>query len=81
MDILVLSKKSLVQEKSFKRNHTISTGIPNLGVWCKNNLIGHPESEADKKKQQDLLYISSTQFLVQLCKLINLSYDYARLRP
>jgi len=21
--------------KSFKRNCTISTGIPNLGVWCK----------------------------------------------
>jgi len=21
--------------KTFKRNSTISTGIPNLGVWCK----------------------------------------------
>jgi len=34
MEIMVHSKKSLFQQ-SFKRNCTISTGIPNLGVWCK----------------------------------------------
>jgi len=28
------SKKYMFQQ-SFKRNCTISTGIPNLGVWCK----------------------------------------------
>ena len=46
MEIVVHSKKS-VSNKSFKRNCTISTGIPNLGVWCKNDPIGHLES--DKK--------------------------------
>jgi len=34
--------------ESFKRNYTISTGIPNLGMWCKM-IFGHPESESDKK--------------------------------
>jgi len=26
--------RNLCFNKSFKRNCTISTGIPNLGVWC-----------------------------------------------
>ena len=37
--------------KSFKRNCTISTGIPNLGVWCKNEPLAYPES--DKKSESD----------------------------
>jgi len=31
-------------QQSFKRNYTISTGIPNLRVWYKNYPIGQPES-------------------------------------
>jgi len=48
MEIMVYSKKTLFQQK-FQKYCTISTGIPYLGVWCKNDPIGHPESESDKK--------------------------------
>jgi len=41
METTVHSKKSV--STSFKRNHTISTRIPDLGVWCKNDPIGHPK--------------------------------------
>jgi len=34
MEIVVLSKKSLFQQK-FQKEFTISTGINSLGVWCK----------------------------------------------
>jgi len=34
VEIVVHSKKSVFGQ-NFKRNCTISTGIPNLGVWCK----------------------------------------------
>jgi len=37
----------LCLNKSFQRNCTISTGIPNVGVWCKNDSFRFPES--DKK--------------------------------
>ena len=51
MEIVVYSKKSLFQQKFQKKLCTISTGIPNLGVWCKNEPIGHPEE--DKKSDSD----------------------------
>jgi len=36
--------------KSFKRNCTISTGIPKLGVWCKKMIQFDPRS---RKKTSD----------------------------
>jgi len=38
-------QESSVSNKGFKRNCSISTGIPNLRMWCKNDPIGHPESD------------------------------------
>jgi len=39
MDVKINRNRGTQQEfcfnKGFKRNCTISTGIPNLGVWCK----------------------------------------------
>jgi len=29
------AQQEICFNKTFKRNCTISTGIPNLGVWCK----------------------------------------------
>jgi len=47
------AQQEICFNKSFKRNCTISTGIPNLGIGnscdVKNNPIGYPESESDKK--------------------------------
>jgi len=43
------AQQEICFNKSFKINCTISTGIPNFGVWYKNDPIGHPESESDKK--------------------------------
>jgi len=50
MEIVVHSKNSMFQ-KSFIRNCTDSTGIPNLGVWCESDPIGLPEW--DKKSDSD----------------------------
>jgi len=52
MDIVVHSKKSRFQQ-NFQRNCIISTGISNLGVWSKNDPIGRPVSESDKKSHSD----------------------------
>jgi len=40
------SKNSLFQQKF--HNCTDSTEIPNLGVRCKSDPVGFPESESDK---------------------------------
>jgi len=29
------TQQEMCFNKSFKRNSTVSTGIPNIGVWCK----------------------------------------------
>jgi len=36
-------------QENFKRNCTVSTGIPKLECDVKNDPIGLPESESDKK--------------------------------
>ena len=46
---VVVHARILCFNKSFKRNCIISTGIPNFGVWCKNDSIGLPDSKSDKK--------------------------------
>jgi len=41
---------------NFKKNCTISTGIPNLGVQCKNNdPLGLPESGKEIRRRHQLL--------------------------
>jgi len=68
MEIVVHNKNSLFQQK-FQNTCNISTGIPNLGAWCKNDPIGLPESESDKKirlhpKKTPTPYDSGTATLV-----------------
>jgi len=41
----------------FKRNCTISTGIPNLGVWCKNDPSGHTESDKKIRLRRPVLLV------------------------
>jgi len=49
---IVLHSKNSLFEKNFRRNLTISRGIPNLGVWCKkwSNLDFRNQSQTKKSK-------------------------------
>jgi len=48
MEIMVHSKKSVATKVS-KEIVPFQQEFPNLRVWCKNDPIGHLESESDKK--------------------------------
>ena len=48
--------------KSFTRNCAISTGIPNVGVRCKNNSVGLLESESDKKIRLRIFLLIGIRF-------------------
>jgi len=41
-----------VSKKTQKKLYHLK-GIPNLRVWCKNDPVGHLESESEKKSDSD----------------------------
>ena len=56
------AQQEICSNKSFKRIYTISAGIPNLGMWRKNDPIGHPDSEKKSDSDSQCCYESgSTQ--------------------
>ena len=57
MEIVVHSKKSLFQQKFQKKLYLFNSNSPNpnLRVWCKNDPIGHLDSESDKKVRLPLV--------------------------
>jgi len=52
MEIVVHSKKYLFQEKFQKKLYHFSRNS-HLEAWCKNDPIGHSESESNKKSDFD----------------------------
>jgi len=45
------ARQEICFNKSFKRNCTISTGVSTLGVRCKNDAVGHLESDKKSDSQ------------------------------